>query len=363
MSLEKKFQQLLRNLKKNNEAYAKIALIGQPGAGKSSIVNALLGKNVAATGVGTDTTVEAMEYEYHFNKLVDLPGYGTKMFSMDVWKKRFNPDKFDVWFFVFSGKLMKEDTELLRDLVQLNEETRQNHPLFLIRNHSEEILTDDDMKSICSDIYNRLHQDASQVPIFFVDCRYKTGFKELSDALEKINYRSIWEQRIIKCFSEKCSDVLKKCRLKSLEIIDSYKIKAGVNGVNPIPGLDVAVDVGIYMSMFSDIRSVYDIEQEDLDRFSVMPVVKKLMELATKNGIIILLKNFASRMVVKNTMKYIPILGQISAAVMGYKLCQMAGEDYINDCQEAAEEILQRMVVEQLNLWEQEKEMLLLGGK
>ena len=148
MSLESSFCGILNDLKNSKDAFAKIALIGQPGAGKSSIVNALIGRHVAETGPETDTTIEAKEYGYNFNKLVDLPGYGTKIFSMDVWRKRFNPEQYDVWVFVFSGKLMREDSEMLQDLVQLNQEDEQYHPMLLVRNHCEDVATDKDMERI-----------------------------------------------------------------------------------------------------------------------------------------------------------------------------------------------------------------------
>lgn len=363
MSLESAFQRILNNLKNDNNAFAKIALIGQPGAGKSSIINVLVGKHVAETGQNTDTTVEAKEYAYNFNKLVDLPGYGTKMFNMEEWRKKFNPEQYDIWMFVFSGKLMKEDSEMLRDLIQLNQEDEQHHPFLLVRNHSEDIVASEDFEDIRRDVYSKLPLDGQNIPLYFVDCRYKVGFKELAEEFQTINYRSIWEQKIIKNFRRKCSTVLSKCRLKAQVAIDSHKWAAAANGANPIPGVDIAADIGIYMDMFSDIRATYDIEQEDLDRFSVMPVVRKLIELATKNGILIMLKNYAGKAVMKNTLKFFPLLGNMGAAALGYKLCQLAGEDYIDDCNQAADKILQQMITEQLQAWEQEKGMLLLGGR
>ena len=92
MGLEKEFKEILEELSVTEDAYAKIAFVGQPGAGKSSIINGLLCEKAAEVGQGTDITREAAEYTYSFNRLVDLPGYGTDMFRFEDWKEKFSPE-------------------------------------------------------------------------------------------------------------------------------------------------------------------------------------------------------------------------------------------------------------------------------
>ena len=71
----------------------KIALIGQPGAGKSSLINALTGKDLFETGVRTDVTVKKQEAKLNNLYIVDLPGYGTKRFPLNSWLEEFQPEK------------------------------------------------------------------------------------------------------------------------------------------------------------------------------------------------------------------------------------------------------------------------------
>ena len=61
---------------------------GQPGAGKSSLINELIGEKKAKVGTGTDTTKEAQVIESGSVVYVDLPGYDTARFSQ---KRLFQP--------------------------------------------------------------------------------------------------------------------------------------------------------------------------------------------------------------------------------------------------------------------------------
>ena len=67
----------------------KICLFGQPGAGKSSLINELAGQRVAHVSQATDTTRQAQIVECQDVIYVDLPGYDTSLFpgshqGMDV---------------------------------------------------------------------------------------------------------------------------------------------------------------------------------------------------------------------------------------------------------------------------------------
>lgn len=65
---------------KEKEQKVRICLFGQPGAGKSSLINELIGEKKAKVGTGTDTTKEAQVIESGSVVYVDLPGYDTARF-------------------------------------------------------------------------------------------------------------------------------------------------------------------------------------------------------------------------------------------------------------------------------------------
>lgn len=103
MSIENEAEQILRKLEEELSTKVSIALFGQPGAGKSSLINKILGKKVAEVGVETDKTIEEASYEANGLKFVDLPGYGTKNFPKDTYFQRFNIQQFDLFLCVTSG--------------------------------------------------------------------------------------------------------------------------------------------------------------------------------------------------------------------------------------------------------------------
>ena len=73
---------------------------------------------------------------------------------------------------------------------------------------------------------------------------------------------------------------------------------------------------------------------------SSIPVVGRLannvVQYAAKEGILMLLKSFAGRQVVKTLAKYIPFIGQAIAAGLGYAITSNVGISYLNDCHELA---------------------------
>ena len=59
MALVHEIERMKREIWAMNQARVRVALFGQPGCGKSSIINRLVGRPLAAPGVHTDTTIEA----------------------------------------------------------------------------------------------------------------------------------------------------------------------------------------------------------------------------------------------------------------------------------------------------------------
>jgi hypothetical protein len=106
------------------------------------------------------------------------------------------------------------------------------------------------------------------------------------------------------------------------------------------------VDIGILMKLFSEIREAYGLGEDFLAKLkgSAFPVVTRLagevLEFATKEGILLILKRVAGREVVKTFTKYIPFVGQVIAASLGYAITSSAGSNYLDSCHELAEQVL-----------------------
>lgn len=341
MALKDRFNSILDSIRQNENSYAKIAVVGQPGAGKSSLINNLLGQRVAETGQATDVTKTVNEYEYNFQKIFDFPGYGTEMFRFGDWKAKFQPQRYDVFVFVFKGKLRDADNNLFAELERYNAE--RSRPIFLVRNHCTDIENDADKQKVRADILDNTNGRFGD-KLFFVDCgRHKTGLDELKAALAQTDFKTLWQGRVFAAFDKAKADYLAAGKLKAESEISTYSKVAAVNGINPIPGVDVAADLGIYFKMFAAIRACYDIDKGDAALYA-LPVAKKLLELLTKEGVTLLLKNFAGRTAVKSVAKYIPFIGQAAAAAIGYKLANYAGTTYAADCSKFAAEVMDKLI-------------------
>lgn len=341
MDIETKFQEVLNMIKAEEAAYTRIAVVGQPGAGKSSLINNLLGKKVAEVGIATDTTKEVTEYDFHFMKILDTPGYGTESFTFPGWKWKFHPEKFDVIVYVFSGKFEAEDDDLFDEL------KKYQKPTFLVRNHSTGLCSAGEKKEVSEDLRTRY---GNYDKLYFVSCgREKEGIDELRNAILTAELQNEWQKRITDAFYSARDTYLRNAKEKAESDIGTYKTASAANGLNPIPGLDIGVDLGIYFKMFADIRQDYGIDEKDFGTYMAVPIANKLLGLLTKEGVLLLLKSFGTRFAAKSVLRYIPLVGQASAAMLGWMLCEATGDSYSQDCYSFAWDVMDRQINKEIS--------------
>jgi GTP-binding protein EngB required for normal cell division len=91
--------------KERENVRVSVAFFGQPGSGKSSLINCIVGENLAKVGSRNDITQEIKEYEWNNLYLADFPGYGTKMFPHTTFLEKFNISHYDFFLCVFSGSI------------------------------------------------------------------------------------------------------------------------------------------------------------------------------------------------------------------------------------------------------------------
>jgi len=102
------------------------------GTGKSSLINALAGKNIAEVGVRetTGVTSDITVYEFHNIILIDLPGVGTRNWKTETYfsdlstkspidgKYSLRPKDFDFFILVLANRVLDEDLKLYRLITQ-----------------------------------------------------------------------------------------------------------------------------------------------------------------------------------------------------------------------------------------------------
>lgn len=341
MSIHDEVEKINRKLEEENKTTVSVALFGQPGAGKSSLINKIVGRKVAEAGVETDKTVDIGWYEANGLRFADLPGYGTKNFPKDSYFQKFDMMQFDLFLCVTSGKFHQADTEFFQELKKLGKVC-----IFVVNKHDE--LWEEDVS--IEELEERKRTDITKqvgqsVKVIFTSCRNNTGLdvliEEINNNLEPAK-RERWV-RGAKAYSEK---FLQEKRSACEKYVSYAAVASAANGINPIFGVDIAVDVSILLKLFSQIRDDYGLNGNLLDSLkdSSIPAVARLANnvigYAVKEGIMLLLKRFAGQEAIKSVAKYIPFVGQAIAAGLGYAITSNVGNSYLNDCHELAEQIL-----------------------
>ena len=345
--------QLKRKWEEMESVQVKIDLLGQPGAGKSSLINSLIGQKLFEVGVHTDTTVEAQEAQFESLVITDLPGYGTARFPVDAWVKEFRPDDYDLYLFVFEGKLHDSDAELFRYLKKWRDERK--HPFFIVRNKTDDIWNEDTSLEVLKD---EIRQDVvskigeSSAKVYFTSCKEKTGLVPLKEDIFKSNIAEVKKSKLTAAFKAETKADLDMKREICLDDVTTYAWAGAVNAINPVPGVDISVDVGIFYEMMGDIREAFGFrDDEELKKYMVLgPVAKQLinriLEYATKEGIIQVIKQLGVRYARQKFSKYVPFIGQGLAALAGFAMIKELGSSYVEDCYKLSTMILEQVAKE-----------------
>lgn len=347
MSIKESIDQIKENLKNLESTKVRVALFGQPGAGKSSIINMLLGENKAIVSQRTDTTVERSVYKWNGILLEDLPGYGTSRFKKESYFSDFNIKENDLFLCVFSGKFHQADTEFFRELKTMNK------VCIFIRNKHDEIWEDDkDIRILEEEIIKDVKKQVndSNINIFFTSCRKKTGFDKLQESIFE-NLEPSKQERWARSSKAYSTKFLDQKRESCEKLITVSAGASAINAINPIPGLDIACDISVLLGLFMSIRNSYGLTTEKLESLGhhygksvliqqAQPLITNIIISSTQAGILNFLKNFAGRQLTKQVTKYIPLIGQGVAASVGYAITKNAGSSYLDDCHKLAEIIL-----------------------
>lgn len=343
MDLREEAKRLLNELEKDiQEKKIKIALFGQPGAGKSTIINELVEKEIAFTGQQTDVTKEAQIIDYHDLLLVDLPGYGTSKFPPNSYFDTFKINDFDLYICVFSGKFHQADTDFFKEL------NNNNRICIFVRNKHDDLWqkgkTKEELKKeIVNDVYKQINKN---VKVIFTSARDKeSGFDILSKEIEN-NIEPAKKERWIKSSKALTEEHLKQKYESAKNDILIYSGIACANVLNPIPGIDISVDIGILFKLLKNIKEIFGLSDFKIDKYSKildnksLYFLKSLTNSTYKDIIISILKNSSKKIVFKESSKWIPIIGQLIAGGISFAITYNTGKYFLDECFNAAEAIL-----------------------
>ncbi len=331
------------------DAKVKVALFGRSGAGKSSVINRLTGQKLATVGVRTDTTREVGMYEWNGIILTDLPGYSTSLYSSAAYFNEFSIlSEYDVFLCVFDNRIYEDDIAFYHELKKSGKISLfVRNKIDTLWSHDSDQMKEEMQDEIRLDLQSQMHE-GEQPPLYFVSCRTGEGFDELQKAVFACltDYK---QQRYLISAKAYSREFLDKKKALADKVVGKFAGLAALNGINPIPGLDVAVDIGLLLKLFNDLKKGFGLEDGLLTKYQQVmnnpqqtAMIENIIKFVTKEGVISLIKSISKREGSKLIAKFIPFVGQAVAATAGYLITSNAGKRYVDDCYTVAQLILEQ---------------------
>lgn len=317
-----------------------IALFGQPGAGKSSLINAIVGQQLAKVGVENDVTLARTDYEWNGLFLSDLPGYGTAKFPAATYLEKFEIAKFDIFLCVAAGKLKDDDISFFRELVHAGKRC------IIVRNkidgEFEPGVTDAEMRTrIAASIREQVGGDAR---VIFTSCRTMQGLDELMTTI-MTTLSGVKRDRFLRSAAAYSKEFLDAKRAVCREYAWYAAGVSAAANMAPVPGLGFAADISTVLTSMVKIRADFNLTAARMDRFanlmpSVAPVINMVIRYATSEGAMLVLKRVGTSAAVAGAAKYIPGLGTVVAGAVSFAAIRLVLTMYIDDCYKIADEML-----------------------
>jgi GTP-binding protein EngB required for normal cell division len=341
MTIQDDAEHIFRKIKEEDNVIVKIAFFGQPGSGKSSLINAIIGEDVAKVGVETDVTRQEEPYEWNNLSLVDLPGYGTTEFPATSFIERFKVNSFDISVCVSSNKFTAADASLVKALLEIGK------TCIFVRNKCDSLFqpgrTKEEMKA---DIVNDLaRQIGAKRPIIFTSCATLEGLSGLQDSI-LAHLKPAKKNRYTRSAKAYSKEFLQAKRESCYSYVTLGAGASAMGNLVPIPAIGVAVDLASIVGLFVTIRRDFGLMDANLAAAAKFaptlgPAISNIVRLASNEGVAWLLKQYGGRVALKETSKYIPLVGQFIAATVAFGLVKVCGDKYVDSCYDLSLKLLE----------------------
>jgi len=347
-----------QKIKEFDETEVRCGLIGSSGSGKSSLINAVAGERIAAVGV-VETTSGPQEVAHKGVIFTDLPGCGTKNWPKDSYIEKLKLLTYDCFLLITANRFTENDVFLFREL------SEHGKPCFVIRNmfdravddglydngHSESetrrIITEDIQKNLQPSCPDRIYLTSARHPT-----RYdlKALLDDISESLDGLK-----RARFVADMAAYSEEALKKKRKVATDLIPPYAGLSAANGFNLITGLDIAADIGILIKLGNKVAEIYGLTSSQFEYIkrllgprAVPTLLEKIAQFTTKylvkEGVLLLLKQIGKRTTAKQASKWVPVVGPLISAGIGWHATFMFGEQLVDEAEWLAREILDGII-------------------
>ncbi len=351
-----------------DSATVRLGVIGMTGAGKSSLINAILGRLVAPVGVVTmDHPAEGQEYEIQGFKLVDLPGAGAVNRPLASYVKDLRllePGRYDGFLLVTASRLTEADLALFREL-----HIEAKKPFFVVRTHFDLAAASAggaaEARRQIEEFFRR-HLPLGEGERIYMVASPEPKSHDLALLLEDL-VRALPELkqiRVLEVIPAYTEELLKKKRDAVEEIVRLQAFLAAANGLNPIPGLNLAIDLSLIQKMTERVVTAFGLTRGQLERLAVGQVsLDRLLDIAAPvltrlatAGVLSLLRESGTeaakaavrreaaeegtRLLTRYGARYAPVVGPLISASIGFATAYLYGKYLLNECEETTRRIV-----------------------
>lgn len=141
----------------------------------------------------------------------------------------------------------------------------------------------------------------------------------------------------------KSVEELEKIRASCKTMVKKRAATSGGAALIPIPGADIAADIGMLLELIPAINRKFGLTPEQLDELDskhkaiVYSMIKKagtdlVGKVITKQLVLAALKKVGIRMAAKQVLKYIPLAGQAAAAALSAAAMMYVGNSHVDEC-------------------------------
>lgn len=363
--------ELSRRAQELSDTSVRLGVIGMGGAGKSSLINAIFGRPVARVGAVTvEHPVEGEEYHVEGFRLVDLPGAGavTRPAATYVRDLRLlEPGRYDGFLLVTANRLTEHDVALYQEL-----HVRAGKPFFVVRTHFDlavQGVGDEAEARRQIDEFFRKHLNLPEGERVYLVASPQPERYDLPRLLEDMvatlpELKQIRALEVIPAYTE---ELLKKKRAAVEQVVFTQATLAAANGVNPIPGLDVAIDLKIIQSMTERVIVAFGLTRPQLEGLartaSVHVPVDRLLDVAApvlsrlaRTGLLALFKEAGEEALKEGAVrtaakqgpnyffkygaKFAPLIGTLVSAGVNFTSAYLYGKYLLNECEETTRKLL-----------------------
>lgn len=345
------------DLESYNNAKIKCGIIGRSGTGKSSLINAIAGEHVAEVGE-IETTMNVKEpIEINGLLFYDLPGCSTTKFPREEYIKEFEIKDFDCVILVTADRFYKDDLFLIEELIKINK------PVFAVRTKIDfsierglkrGVSAEETYKKVYDNLVENLEENKVN-GVYLTSADYPKEF-DFSKLLEDIFFSlsDFKKERFIADINITSQRILEEKRRIAEKTVMRHSALAAANGLNPIPGVDISLDIAVLIKMSKEVQTIYGLNKEQqefniqfLDKKSAKFIASKALQYTSRYGgkeaILLLLKRISSTIATKTASKWLPFVGQAIAAGIGFKMTSSIGKDMINEAEEIALETFEAL--------------------